>query len=34
MAQYPSLIKRPVLDIGGQRVVGFSDARYQSAFSR
>jgi len=34
MLQAPAAIKRPVLDIGEQRVVGFSEARYQSTFSR
>jgi arsenate reductase len=33
MLQAPAAIKRPVLDIGEQRVVGFSEARYQSTFS-
>lgn len=28
MAQYPSLIKRPVLDIGSQLIVGFSPENY------
>ena len=28
MAQYPSLIKRPVLDIGGQLIVGFTPDNY------
>ena len=34
MLQAPAAIKRPVLDVGEKRVVGFSDARYQSTFSR
>ena len=34
MLQTPAAIKRPVLDIGEQHVVGFSEARYQSTFSR
>ena len=34
MLQAPAAIKRPVLDTGEQRVVGFSEARYQSTFSR
>ena len=33
MLQTPAAIKRPVLDIGERRVVGFSEARYQSTFS-
>ena len=28
MAQYPSLIKRPVLDTGSQLIVGFSPENY------
>jgi len=34
MLQAPAAIKRPVLDTGEQRVVGFSEARYRSTFSR
>jgi len=34
MLRAPAAIKRPVLDIGEQRIVGFSEARYQSTFSR
>ncbi|MDE2440811.1 MAG: arsenate reductase [Betaproteobacteria bacterium] len=32
MAQYPSLIKRPVLDTGKQLVVGFSPENYAEQF--
>ena len=32
MLQAPAAIKRPVLDTGRERVVGFSEARYQSLF--
>jgi Spx/MgsR family transcriptional regulator len=32
LAEYPTLIKRPVLDIGHQRFVGFSDPRYRDIF--
>ena len=28
MAQYPSLIKRPVLDTGSQLIVGFTPENY------
>ena len=31
MAQYPSLIKRPVLDTGSQLLVGFSPENYTQA---
>lgn len=31
MAQYPSLIKRPVLDTGSQLLVGFSPENYTEA---
>jgi arsenate reductase len=31
MAQYPSLIKRPVLDAGKQLLVGFSPESYAEA---
>lgn len=33
MLRAPAAIKRPVLDIGERRLVGFSDARYEAAFS-
>ena len=32
MAQYPSLIKRPVLDTGPQLVIGFSPESYTELF--
>lgn len=32
MLEYPSIIKRPVLALPAQTVVGFSDALYQSLF--
>jgi arsenate reductase len=32
MAQYPSLIKRPVLDTGSDLLVGFSPESYAKAF--
>jgi arsenate reductase len=32
MAAQPSLIKRPVLDLGTRRVVGFSPERYAALF--
>lgn len=32
MAQYPSLIKRPVLDTGSQLLVGFSPESYTEQF--
>ena len=32
MAQYPSLIKRPVLDTGKQLIVGFSPENYAEVF--
>lgn len=28
MLQYPTLIKRPVLSLGGQWILGFTEARY------
>jgi len=34
MLQMPAAIKRPVLDTGRERVIGFSESRYQSLFSR
>ncbi len=34
MLTQPSLIKRPVLDIGGHRIVGFKPEIYTEAFSR
>ncbi|MBY0338138.1 MAG: ArsC family reductase [Acetobacteraceae bacterium] len=32
MLAQPSMIKRPVLDLGGRRLVGFSPAAYEAAF--
>lgn len=32
MLAHPALIKRPLLDLGGQRVVGFEDKRYAQQF--
>lgn len=32
MLQYPAMIKRPILDLGERRVIGFSDASYQECF--
>lgn len=34
MVEMPAIIKRPVLDLGDERVVGFSESLYQSLFSR
>jgi arsenate reductase (glutaredoxin) len=34
MLAQPSMIKRPVLDIGGTLVVGFKPAEYAAAFGR
>ena len=34
MLQAPAAIKRPILDTGSERVVGFSESRYQSLFGR
>lgn len=33
MAQYPALIKRPVLDTGSELLIGFDPARYAQAVS-
>lgn len=33
MLEFPSVIKRPVLDYGGQFHVGFSDALYRQIFN-
>jgi len=33
MIEFPSLIKRPVLEIDGQIAVGFSESQYQSLFN-
>jgi arsenate reductase len=32
MAAQPSMIKRPVLDVGGKLIVGFKPERYEKAF--
>jgi arsenate reductase len=32
MAAQPSMIKRPVLDLGGELIVGFKPERYEEAF--
>jgi arsenate reductase len=32
MAREPSMIKRPVLDVGGKLIVGFDAAEYSKAF--
>ena len=32
MAQYPALIKRPVLEMDGKLLVGFSEASYEELF--
>ena len=32
MAAQPTMIKRPVLDIGGKLMVGFKPADYEAAF--
>ena len=34
MLAQPSMIKRPVLDLGDRRVVGFSEAEWSAALSR
>ncbi|MES2128585.1 MAG: ArsC family reductase [Pseudomonadota bacterium] len=34
MLEFPSVIKRPVLDGAGQLSVGFSDAQYRTIFKR
>jgi arsenate reductase (glutaredoxin) len=33
MLAQPSMIKRPVLDLGNRRLVGFSEASYAAAFA-
>jgi len=33
MCDYPSMIKRPVLVVGGEIVVGFSESRYEGVFA-
>jgi arsenate reductase len=32
MLEHPALIKRPVLDLGGRRHLGFGDERYRQLF--
>ena len=32
MAAQPSMIKRPVLDVGGKLLVGFKPEQYEQAF--
>lgn len=34
MLAQPSMIKRPVLDLGGELIVGFKPERYAAAFGR
>jgi arsenate reductase len=34
MAAQPSMIKRPVLDVGGKLLVGFKPEQYQKAFGK
>ncbi len=34
MLAQPSMIKRPVLDVGGELIVGFKPDRYAAAFGR
>jgi Spx/MgsR family transcriptional regulator len=34
MRETPAIIKRPVLDLGDRRVVGFSESHYQSLLGR
>lgn len=34
MLEYPTLIKRPVLDLGSRRMVGFSPTSYAEIFTR
>ena len=34
MLDQPSMIRRPLLDLGDRRVLGFSDALYEEAVSR
>ncbi len=33
MLDQPSMIKRPVLDIGGRLLVGFKPEQYEAAFA-
>jgi len=34
LAQHPSAIKRPVVEVGGQLLVGFDEAAWRAALSR
>jgi arsenate reductase len=34
MAAQPSMIKRPVLDVGGKLIVGFKPEQYEQAFGK
>ena len=34
MAAQPSMIKRPVLDLGDRRIVGFKPERYEAVFAK
>ena len=34
MAAQPTMIKRPVLDVGGELTVGFKPVEYEAAFAR
>jgi len=34
MLAQPSMIRRPVLDLGARRLVGFSDESYREALGR
>ena len=33
MLEQPAIIKRPILDLGDRRIVGFSDETYRAVFS-
>jgi arsenate reductase-like glutaredoxin family protein len=33
MLQYPAIIRRPILDLGTTRTLGFSAARFAALFS-
>ncbi len=33
ISEYPTLVKRPLLDTGGQQYVGFKDSEYNRIFS-
>ena len=34
MQEFPSVVKRPVLEVGAQVIVGFDEARYRLLFER